>query len=112
MALIVEKNSGILDTLGSTVDQTTKKIKGEKVKKSFISNYIDELRDVSWPSMKQIWRWFLAIIVVCTIMSFAILSFDNLYKGAFKFIECTSPKASSISVNECIKQLPKNVYSG
>ncbi len=112
MAIIVDKKSGILDTLGNTQDTRPTKIKKEKVKKSFISTYFEELKDVTWPTGKQIIVWFFATLLVCVFFTYAIISFDNVFKAVFKFIECSSPKGLGTSFNNCVQELPRNIFSG
>jgi preprotein translocase SecE subunit len=112
MAILVEKKTGIIDTLGSGVELRKPKESKDKVLKGFISNYLAELKDVDWPTRKQTVIWFFTTIIVCGLLGTFILSFDQVFKGAFKFIECTSPKANNLSVGQCIQELPKNIFGG
>jgi preprotein translocase SecE subunit len=112
MALIVEKKTGILDTLGNTQDTRPTKIKKEKIKKSFISTYFEELKDVAWPTWRQVLVWFAATLLVCVFFTYAIISFDHVFKALFKLVECSSPKGAGGSFNSCIQELPRNIFSG
>jgi preprotein translocase SecE subunit len=113
MALLVEKKSGIIDTLGGGQEaKSSKMVKRDKIKKSFISGYIDELRDVSWPTITQAITWFFTTLVVCTLLGTVILSFDSVYRGLFKFVECSSPKGTNVGVGQCLQELPKNIFQG
>ena len=113
MALLVEKKSGIIDTLGGGSEANASKlVKRDKIKKSFIAGYIDELRDVDWPTLRQAISWFFITLVVCTLLGTVILSFDQVYRGLFKFIECSSPKGTNIGIGQCLQELPKNIFQG
>jgi preprotein translocase SecE subunit len=113
MALLVEKKSGIIDNLGSGIElPSSKKIIKEKVKKSFIKDYLSELKDVDWPTKRQTIIWFFTTILVCVTMGTLILSFDQVFKAGFKFIECSSPKGNNLQVGQCFSELPKNIFGG
>jgi preprotein translocase SecE subunit len=113
MALLVEKKTGIIDTLGGNNGaKASKIIPRDKIKKSFISGYIDELRDVSWPTIGQAITWFFTTLVVCTLLGTVILSFDQVYRGLFKFVECSSPKGTNVGLTQCLQELPKNIFQG
>ncbi|MGL4759029.1 MAG: preprotein translocase subunit SecE [Patescibacteria group bacterium] len=112
MALIVEKKTGILDKLTSFRDTQMAKPKKEKIKVSFISNYFNELKEVSWPTKKQVLVWFFSILLITTLFTLAIVGVDTLFKASFEFVNCTSPKSKSLSLAQCASELPKNISSG
>jgi preprotein translocase SecE subunit len=112
MALLVEKKTGIIDTLGLNNEVKPSKVKPkEKIKRSFISNYLNELKDVDWPTKKQSVVWFFTTIAVCSFLGTVILSSDRVYKSMFKLVECSSPKGSNVGIGQCLKELPKNILS-
>jgi preprotein translocase SecE subunit len=113
MSILAEKKSGIIDNININNNTKETKVKPkEKVRKSFIKSYIEELKDVDWPTKKQSIIWFFTTIAVCMLLTTIMLSADHVYKSMFKFVECTSPKASNVSVQQCLQELPKNIFSG
>lgn len=111
MAILEEKKTGIIDNFKQKVESITKKKENtDKVKKSFVKDYIEELKDVDWPTKKQIFTWFFTTIIICVALTSFILSFDNVYKAGFKFVQCTSPKGTNLQLSQCLSELPKNIF--
>lgn len=54
MAILEEKKTGIIDNFKQKVESISRKKENtDKVKKSFVKDYIEELKDVDWPTKKQ-----------------------------------------------------------
>jgi preprotein translocase subunit SecE len=120
MAIILKKNpiTELVQDQKSDTKQTNK-VDIKAVKKQSLWQEIKESYvDISWPTIKQTWLWFLTTLFICFLLGFIVFYVDNIYKAAFNFVECSSPKAKNQLIidgklkSECFSDLPKQILNG